>query len=64
MTFSTCDRYPRRQTGAEAPGQSGYTNISTTGGIALQLNWYAALYRHGASVAREDVCGNQSNKFT
>lgn len=31
------------------------------GGITPQLNWQAALYCHGASVAREDVCSNQSN---
>jgi hypothetical protein len=29
MTFSTCARHPRRQTGTEAPGQSGYTIIAT-----------------------------------
>ena len=36
--------------------------------VALRYshNWSAALYCHGASVAREDVCSNQSHtlKFT
>jgi hypothetical protein len=63
MTFSTCERHPRRQTGAEAPEQSGYTTISTWWHYAT-AKLLAVLYRHGVSVARERMCGGQSNKFT
>ena len=58
-TLASPDRYG----GARAIGLYQHVNL-----VALRYshNWSAALYCHGASVAREDVCSNQSNtlKFT
>ncbi len=61
LGIDTCVARPVRR--CRAIGLYQHVNM-----VALRYshNWSAALYCHGASVAREDVCSNQSHtlKFT